>query len=45
MELGSHTMKMEQTMWQIREMISVVEAFISINPEEAQAHYAEMEPL
>jgi hypothetical protein len=36
---------MEQTMRQIREMISVAEALLSINPKEAQAHYEKMEPL
>jgi hypothetical protein len=38
-------MKMEQTMRQIREMMSVVEDLISTSPREVQAHYAKMEPL
>jgi RNase P subunit RPR2 len=38
-------MKMEQTMRQISEMISVAEAVISTNPKEVQAHYVKMEPL
>jgi hypothetical protein len=44
-EFGGHTTKREQTMRQIREMMSVAEALISTNPKEAQAHYAKMEPL
>jgi hypothetical protein len=36
---------MEQTMRQIREMMSVAEAHMSTNPREAQAHYAKMKPL
>jgi hypothetical protein len=32
-------------MQQIREMMSIVEAPISTNPKEAQAHYTKMEPL
>jgi hypothetical protein len=37
-------MKMDQTMPQIREMMSIAEAIISTNSREAQAHYAKMEP-
>jgi hypothetical protein len=37
-DLGSHTTKMEQTIEQIREMISVAEALINTNPKESQAH-------
>jgi hypothetical protein len=35
---------MEQTMQQIREMISVAEVLIRPSPKEAPAHYAKMEP-
>jgi hypothetical protein len=45
MELGSHTMKMEQTGQQIRGMLAIWEAVISTNLKEANTHYAKMEPL
>jgi hypothetical protein len=44
-ELGSCTMKVEQTRQRIREMLAIWEAVISTNLTEAHTHYTEMEPL